>query len=169
MLLRKRAWDMVRKEAGRVTENVGLPAVVQIMRESLRKERDNDVVLVMTEGGGLRGTVEMHKILKHLEKQFFAGEQPDIPIGKDDGRYWDELFKTVCKDACDIGIEKLVDKHPPVVQAQEPLLLVVEVFLRRKEKNYVVVEDDGQVLGLVFRCDLYLEVADSVLGSIPGE
>jgi CBS-domain-containing membrane protein len=167
MLLRKRAWDMLRPEAGRVKENVGLPAVVEIMRNALRKERDNDVVLVMSDHGKLKGTVEMHRILKHLEKQFFAGEQPDIPIGKDDGRYWDELFARVCSNACDIGIEKLVEKNPPVVQAQEPLLLIVDVFLRKKDKNFIVVEDDGKVLGLVFRCDLYLEVADSVLSRVP--
>lgn len=70
MMLRKRAWDMMRDEYPTVQDDASLAETIRVMREAMVDAPDSQVVVVKNKGGKLVGTINLWKLFKAVKNRF---------------------------------------------------------------------------------------------------
>ncbi len=159
MLLRKRAWDIVRVDYASVAESANMLEIVRALSAVREKQPDQDAVVVLGPGGVFRGLVSMDELLAVLERRVFRDKGLDGTRGAD----WDEAFRRACLTCGEVRAKDLMRPDEPPVQPNDPLLMVVEAFLKR-QGNTAVMREGDRVLGVVLKFDVFAEVGREVLG-----
>lgn len=158
MLMRKRAWDLMRDDFTRVEEGTGLVDLIRCLHDAVVEDRGNRVAVVYDQEGRPKGVVSMWNVMRRLEKCVFSEE---VMLAQDDGD-WDRAFARACRACADKGLEGLLEADPPTVQPNDPLVLVVETFLKHR-CSWVLVREADQILGVIYKTDVFLEVSRDVL------
>ena len=68
MMLRKRAWDMMRDEFPVVQDDASLAETIRVMRKSMVEAPDSQVVVVQNKGGKLVGAINLWKLFKAVKQ-----------------------------------------------------------------------------------------------------
>lgn len=165
MLLRKRAWDIMRNEYTRIDADAGVADVMRTLDASLRKDPEEHVALAFAEHNEFLGTVSVWSVLRFLEKCVFSHENADAESSEEEGSYWDRIFERACNECCEAGIEHLINTKPPMVHPSDALLIVAEKFIKHR-LSYAVVAERDNVVGIIYRSDLYLEITSGVMNSL---
>ena len=76
-----------------------------------------------------------------------------------------KAFTRACKACADKGIDDLLEDNVPTLLPNDPLVLVVESFLKPRQDWALVCEGD-KVLGVVFKSDIFKEVSRDVLAQL---
>ncbi|NJB67423.1 putative transcriptional regulator [Desulfobaculum xiamenense] len=160
MLMRKRAWDILRDDFTRVEEGASLFEVMRLMREAVKKDSDNHVALVFAKDGSFLGVITMWDILKSLEGCVFRQDD----LARFDEADWDQAFGRACRSCCDLNIDAIVQKKDdmPEVQPNDPMIIVLEAFMDHR-RGWAVVREGGKVLGVIFKGDVFREISRDVL------
>ena len=158
MLMRKRAWDLMRDDFTRVEEGSGLIDLIRGLHEAVGKDSDNHVAVVFSEEGRFKGVISMWNVMRKMEQCVFSDE---VILAYDDGD-WDRAFARACRACVDKGLDGLLEDDVPTVLPNDPLVVVVETFLKHR-RGWVLVAEADKVLGVIFKSDIFQEVSRDVL------
>ncbi len=160
MILRKRAWDIMREDFAKVDDQATLADVMKIMRESLKDAPEAHIVVVLSEMGNLKGVVSAFDVLKTAENIVIQ----DQSLKDIDATDWDAAFSRACGMCSGIEITKVMNRNVPTVKPNDPLLLVLKSLLEAK-RNWVVVEEGERPIGVIIISDLYREITRDMVAS----
>ncbi|MDD2219746.1 MAG: CBS domain-containing protein [Desulfoplanes sp.] len=158
MLLRKRAWDVMREEYPAVKENTSLSIVIKTLEDSRKEYPDNNFVLVLSQDGKkCLGLLSMWNIIQAIGPCLLKG------VGMTDQDVdWDKAFKHACMTCSQVDIKEFMQVDVPRINPNEPLARVLEIFLDYR-RGRAIVEDGERILGVVLLADLYMEISHDVM------
>lgn len=154
MLLRKRAWDIMRNEFLVVEDKTSMAEVITKLREAIRKQPDNDFALVVKENGQLAGVLTARDMLRAIEDCVLRDENVRSAGDTD----WDRAFAKACTLCCNRSIKDIMERKPPVVRPNDPIMLVLNALVDGKVR-WAVVEEGGKPIGVVVIADLFDEIS----------
>ena len=70
---------------------------------------------------------------------------------------WDKQFANACLGCTQIRLDDHIIKNPPILKPNEPILLVLDTFLKSRRDWALVMEGD-KVMGVVYVTDVYREM-----------
>jgi len=153
MMLRKRAWDMMRDEYPTVREDASLAEAIRVMREAMVDAPDSQVVVVKTKSGKLRGTINLWQLFKAVKQSVLKDENLTLDGEVD----WDQQFANACLICTQLRLDEYIIPNPPLLKPNDPILVVLDVFLKSRRDWALVVEAD-KVMGVVYVTDVYRDM-----------
>ncbi|WP_419786898.1 HPP family protein [Pseudodesulfovibrio sp.] len=153
MMLRKRAWDMMRDDFPVVHEDASLAEAIRVMREAMVEAPDSQVVVVQNKGGKLVGAINLWKLFNAVKQSVLKDENLKA-AGEVD---WDQQFANACLICTQMRLGEHLIKDPPTLRPNEPILLVLDTFLKTR-RDWALVEESGKVMGVVYVTDVYREM-----------
>ncbi|MFP4316482.1 MAG: HPP family protein [Desulfovibrionales bacterium] len=151
MLMRKRAWDIMRDDFLRVDEDAELVDVVKTINRGIAKDPINNFVLVFSRDNEFRGVITMWNVLQALGPCLLQ----QIPLtGTVD---WDETFEEALRTCSSVDIKKIMQRDLPSLKPTEPLARIMEIFLDYR-RGRAIVEEGGKVMGVVLLYDICREI-----------
>lgn len=153
MMLRKRAWDMMRDDFPTVEDDATLAETIRIMRQSMVEAPDSQVVIVNDKRGRLVGTVNLWKLFKAVKQSVLKDEN----LRTDGNVDWDQQFKNACLICTQMPLEDYLIKSPPILKPNDPILVVLDVFLKSR-RDWALVTEGEKVIGVVYVTDVYREM-----------
>ncbi len=161
MLMRKRAWDIMRDDFTTVGEGTGLMEIIRALRQGVELDADNHIAVVLDGDGEFKGVITMWNVMRKLEDCVFRDDSL-LDLKDQD---WDKAFAVACRSCAARGIGDLLETKVPVVLPNDPLITVVEEFLRH-QGGWSLVKDGDRVLGVIFKSDIFREVSRDVLAQM---
>ena len=152
MLLRERAWDVMRTDLVLVREECSLREVGMNLRKAMKDQHDRACAVVMSEEGEYRGVVTAWWLLLSLEQEAL-GDALKLQSGQD----FEERFQLSCRKCFSRRAGEAVEKDVPVVKPQDPLFTVLAAMLKSR-RRWAVVMEGGKVLGTICAEDLFLQM-----------
>lgn len=156
MLLRKRAWDIMREEFAFVHEDASLAQAITALRESRRKQPDNAFVLVFSKNERFLGILSMWNLVQGIGPCLLKGS-----VQEGNEVDWDKAFSQACRSCAQVRIMDCLQTDVPVLKPNDPLARVLEVFLDYR-RGRAVVEEGGRIIGVITLADLFREIGDSL-------
>ena len=153
MLLRKRAWDIMNEEFSTIEDSASLAEAVRSLRDSMKEAPDNHIVVVKKKNGSLRGVVSIWTLLKAVEDLVLKDE--DLTLTEDAD--WDRAFRRAGTACCSTGLDDHIEEDVVILKPTDPMLVVLEIF-RKKKKTWALVQEGGNIIGVVLLSDVYREV-----------
>ncbi|MBI9109741.1 CBS domain-containing protein [Maridesulfovibrio ferrireducens] len=153
MLLRKRAWDMMREDFATIDESASLAETIRLLRDSMKTAPDNNIVVVKTKKGSLRGVASIWTMLKAVEDKVLKDE--DLRLNEDTD--WDRAFKRAGTACCHSTLDDHIETDIPILKPTDPMLVVLEIF-RKKHRSWALVQEGGSIIGVVLISDVYREL-----------
>lgn len=160
MLLRQRAWDMMREEFPKVEDSVTLAEASRTLREFMREHQEVHFITVTGKRGKFKGVVSIWTILKAVENCVLKDDS--LKLTDDPG--WDSAFARSCAICTQVDLGQYLNKDVPVFKPNDPLLVVLETFLQKKS-GYGIVEEGEAIIGILLVSDLYREL-DRTINSV---
>ncbi|EPR44459.1 CBS domain containing protein [Desulfovibrio sp. X2] len=157
MILRKRAWDVMREDFETIRENATLGEVMNKMRERLREQPEAHLMVVVTELGKLAGVVTAWDVLRAAEDCVLKEDVSNV-----DEADWDAAFGRACMLCCGTEVRKIMHRDTPMVKPGDPLLLVLNALIESK-RSWVVVEEGGRAIGVILIGDLFREITHEMV------
>jgi predicted transcriptional regulator len=161
MLLRKRAWDLMRDGLPEIRENAGVKEIVQLMDQAYKDFGGAALVLVHDKEGAFRGVATPGHVLEAFEHVLFKSGATRGFSGSD----WDHVFAKACKECAAAGLDGLMDERPPLVEPGDAMLVTLEALIKGG-RGYVLVKEKGKVIGAVFERELFGEMARDLRESL---
>lgn len=164
MLFRKRAWDLMRDEFATVHESASLAEAVRVLRESQKKAPENNVVLVMGASGGkevLKGAVSVWTVLAALDENVLR--DPELKVAREGD--FDKAFARASAVCTHTPLDTHMEPEVPTLKPNDPMPVVLELFLRRR-RGWAVVQENGKVLGVILVADLYRELSGDIAAAL---
>ncbi|MCK9240155.1 CBS domain-containing protein [Desulfocurvus sp.] len=161
MLMRKRAWDIMRDDLTIVGEDIGFMELIRALYRGLEADTDNHIAVIQDADGVFKGVVTMWNVMRKLEECVF-GDDALMELKDQD---WDRAFALACRACSAKGIAGLLETKVPRVQPNDPLITVVADFLRHR-RGWSLVCDGDKVLGVIFKADIFKEVGRDVLAQM---
>jgi len=152
MLLRKRAWDIMRDEFAKVSETDTLDRAIAELDRIRRTQPDAECVLVFAQDGRLAGAMCMGTILRAVLEC--------MPTEKDMKRTeslsWEQAYfksRQICEQK---AVKDLYNRVNTVVSPEDPIQDVIQKILKSR-RGWAVVADGEKVIGYLMLSDLYKE------------
>lgn len=158
MMLRKRAWDIMRDEFPSVQEDGSMAECVRQLRDTIRDNPDNFVVIVTTKGGKLAGAVSIWKVMQALKQAVLEDEN----IKNFDKVDWDQAVRNACLTCTQQRLEDYIETDVPKVKPNDAILVLHDVMAKTR-KSWCLVVEGGKVMGVVFLSDVYREMTRDML------
>lgn len=149
MLLSKRAWDIVREDYPVVFLNDSLSRAMCNLRDCIEAKNGCLCALVKDERGQFVGAVSIWDTIRFLKGNALKG--------KDEGDGFEAAFFERCKLASSTKIADVMDKDTTVLSPSEPLMAVLEKFVR-KGRSYAVVKEGQRIIGVIMISDVFAEI-----------
>lgn len=153
MLLRKRAWDMMRDEFATVSESASLAEAIRALRESMKSSPENSIIVVLKKNGSPRGVISVWTLLKAIQDGVLKDEELSINENAD----WDQAFKRAGVLCANESLDKYIDENFTMFKPTDPMLVVLEL-IRKKKQPWALVQEGGKIIGVVIVSDIYQEL-----------
>lgn len=165
MLLRKRAWDIVREEFPTLREDDSLAEAMRMLTACVGSEGGIGAgclcALVYDERDMLRGALSVWDTVRFMEDSLLrSGSLRGI---EDDG--FDRIYRNACKVAGSTKVRDVMDRDMTRVAPDDPLLVVLESFVK-KGRSYAVVTEAGKVLGVIMINDVFREISGEIISRV---
>ncbi|MGE4263046.1 MAG: HPP family protein [Desulfovibrio sp.] len=161
MLFRKRAWDFMRDEFATVDESASLAEAVRALRESQKKSPENNIVLVTGKSGNkegvLKGVVSVWTVLAALDEKVLR--DPELKVAREGD--FDKAFARASAVCTHTSLATHMEPDVPTLKPNDPMPVVLELFLRRR-RGWAVVQENNKVLGVILVADLYKELSGDI-------
>lgn len=158
MLLRKRAWDIMREEFTVVDEDATLAKAIDILRNSIKDTPDAHFAIVRKKNGTYKGVVSIWSALRAMQDEVLEDEA----LEEVEGPEWDTAFAKACAVCTQTDLDGHMVKNVVEFRPNDPLMIVLDTFLKKK-KSWAVVMEGERVLGTIFISDLYRELSGDMV------
>lgn len=152
MLLRERAWDVMRTDLVEVREKDSLRDVALRLRKAMKERPDKACAVVLSGEGEFRGVVTAWWLLLYLEK-YALGDSLNLKARGD----FEGKFNTILRKCFSKNAQDALERDVPVVKPQDPLTSVLEAMLTTR-RRWAVVMEGGKVLGVIAAEDLFMQM-----------
>ena len=152
MILRKRAWDVMREDFESVRDTAALGEVMRKLRKRLKGQPEAHFMVVTTETGKLAGVITAWDVLRAAEDCVLKEN-----VGDAEEADWDAAFGRACTMCCGTSVKDILHKETPTVKPGAPLLLVLNELVKSR-RNWVVVEEGDKPIGIILIGDLFREI-----------
>ena len=152
MLLRERAWDVMRAEFVTVLESDSLREVAMSLRAAMKDQPGKACAVVLSADGEFRGVVTAWWLLLYLE-QYAIDDSPALKGGPD----FERKFRTVSRKCFSRRAGEVVERDVPVVKPQDPFHVVLKALLSSR-RRWAVVMEGGKALGLIAAEDVFMQL-----------
>lgn len=152
MLLRERAWDVMRTDIVAVRESESLREVALSLRAAMKSHPEQACAVVLSDEGEFRGVVTAWWLLLYME-QSAQGDSLKLKSSRD----FEETFRTVCRKSLSRRAGDALERDVPVVKPQDALSTVLQAMLSSRRRWAVVMEGD-KVLGVIAAEDLFMQM-----------
>ncbi|GFK93562.1 hypothetical protein NNJEOMEG_01396 [Fundidesulfovibrio magnetotacticus] len=152
MLLRDRAWDVMRTDMVTAKDGDSLREVAVALRSAMKEQPDRACAVILSEDGGFRGVITAWWLLLYLEQ---CALEDSLKLKE--GTAFESKFRTTCRKCYARVAGDVVERDVPVVKPQDPLLTVLEAMLTSR-RRWAVVMEGGKVLGVIAAEDLFLQM-----------
>lgn len=156
MLMRKRAWDIVREDYVRVESDGSLAEVMERLLECV-KSRNGCLCVLVFEGQTLLGAVSIWDTVRFMTACL---KQAGLAKDTGDGAF-EELFHAACKLGVSARVVDIMDRDFAVLAPDTPLVGVMAGFVK-KGRSYAVVKEGSQTLGVIMIQDVFEALAEEV-------
>lgn len=165
MLLRKRAWDIVREEFPKLREDDSLAEAMRKLSSCVGPDGGGGAgclcALVYDERDMLRGALSVWDTVRFMEDSLLrSGSLRGI---EEDG--FDRIYRNACKVAGSTKVRDVMDRDMTQVAPDDPLLVVLESFVK-KGRSYAVVTEAGKVLGVIMINDVFREISGEIISRV---
>lgn len=158
MLLRLRAWDIVREDYPRLRETDSLAEAMRKLNACVGSGSGCLCALVMDDEGHLKGALSIWDTMRFMEDNLLhSGSLRGI---REEG--FDRIFRNACKVAGSTTVGELMDRDMTVVAPDDPLVLVLEAVVK-KGRSYAVVKEAGKVIGTIMISDVFREISGEMI------
>lgn len=157
MLLRKRAWDIAREEYPVLHEKDSLAKAMFVLTEWLEKKDGCLCALVLDRNERLKGVVSIWDTIRFMERALLHGS---AFRGADENRF-EQMFDNACKVSGSTSVHDIMDTDMTVVSPDEPLVMLLETFVK-KGRSYAVVKEGPRVIGAIMITDVYSEISKKI-------
>jgi len=152
MLLRDRAWDVMRTDMVMVKDGDSLREVAVALRQAMKEQPDRACAVVLSQEGEFRGVVTAWWLLLYLEQ---CALEDSLKLKE--GTAFESKFRTTCRKCYSRSAGQAVEIDVPVVKPQDPLFTVLEAMLTTR-RRWAVVLEGGKVLGVIAAEDLFMQM-----------
>lgn len=152
MLLRERAWDVMRTDLVSVKDSDSLREVASKLRKAMKSQPDRSCAVVLGDDGEFEGVITAWWLLLYMERKAL-GDALKPKAGQD----FETKLRTVCRKCLSDRAAEAVERDVPVVKPQDPLFTVLEAMLSTR-RRWAVVMEGGKVLGTIAAEDLFLQL-----------
>lgn len=152
MLLRERAWDVMRTDFVTVRETTSLREAAKTLRTAMRDQPNQACAVVLGQGGEYRGVVTAWWLLLYMEKCALE-DSLRLSVGVD----FEETFRNISRKCFTRPVSNALERDVPVVKPQDPLFVVLQAMLSTR-RRWAVVMEGGKVLGVIAAEDVFLEL-----------
>ena len=158
MLLRKRAWDIVREEFPVLREGDSLAEVMRVLNDCAVTATGCLCAVVKDDRDQFKGAVSLWDTMRFMEDNLLrSGTLRGI---EEDG--FERIFHNACKVDGSTSVRDIMDRDTTIVSPDDPLLVVLEIFVK-KGRSYAVVVEAGKVLGVIMIADVFREISAELL------
>jgi CBS domain-containing protein len=152
MLLRERAWDVMRTDFVVIRESDSLREAAVHLRKAMKENPERACAVVMTSDGEFRGAVTAWWLLLYVE-QCALEDSLKLTNGQD----FETKFRTVTRKCFARRAGEVVERDMPIVKPQDPLSAVLEAMLSTR-RRWAVVMEGGKVLGMISAEDVFMQL-----------
>ncbi|MFI3271170.1 MAG: CBS domain-containing protein [Pseudomonadota bacterium] len=157
MLLRKRAWDIVREEYPTLQENDSLSVAVRKLNSCVGHACGCLCALVFDDEGHLKGSISIWDTMRFMEDKL---TQRSAMRGGEDG--YDRVFHNACKLAGSTKVRDLMDREMTTLSPDDSLITILDKVVK-KGRSYAVVKDASKVIGVIMISDIFNEISTDML------
>lgn len=136
-----------------IEDSASLAEAVLSLRDSMKEVPDNHVVVVKKKNGSLRGVVSIWTMLKAVEDLVLKDEDLTLTEETD----WDRAFKRAGTACCSAALDGHIEEDVAILKPTDPMLVVLEIF-RKKKRTWALVQEGGNIIGVVLLSEVYREV-----------
>jgi Mg/Co/Ni transporter MgtE len=151
----------MRDEFATVDESASLAEAVRALRESQKKSPENNIVLVTGKSGNkegvLKGVVSVWTVLAALDEKVLR--DPELKVAREGD--FDKAFARASAVCTHTSLATHMEPDVPTLKPNDPMPVVLELFLRRK-RGWAVVQENNKVLGVILVADLYKELSGDI-------
>lgn len=151
-----KASDIMTKEFDTILPSATLKETVALLRSGKRGERGTHALMVVDENGGIVGIITISNILRAIIP-------PYMGVAHIAEFAWNGLLEKMCRKVEDMRVSELMDKRVVTAKPDMNLIEVAEIMLKYKIERLPVVED-GRILGIVYKKDLFFTMVGTMLG-----
>jgi CBS domain-containing protein len=152
MLVRERAWDVMRVDLVTVLESDSLHQVALSLREAMKDQPGKACALVLSESGEFKGVITAWWLLLSLEQSAM-----DDALKPGEGPDFEARFRIAGRKCFSRRAGEVVEHDVPVVRPQDPLFVVLGAMLASR-RRWAVVMEGGKLLGAIAAEDLFMEM-----------
>ncbi|MCL1889856.1 MAG: CBS domain-containing protein [Desulfovibrionaceae bacterium] len=156
MLMRKRAWDIVREDYVRVERESSLVEVMRRLMDCL-KSGDGCLCALVFEGANLLGAVSIWEAIRFMHATL---RQAGLTREADEIDF-EDLFRGACQVGADTKVTEIMDTAYTELSPDLPIPLIMEKFIK-KGRDCAVVKEGTKVLGVIMIQDIFVELTESV-------
>ncbi|GAB6036812.1 hypothetical protein JCM15519_13710 [Fundidesulfovibrio butyratiphilus] len=158
MLLRERAWDVMRTDFLTVREDMNLRETAKLLLNAMKEQAGAACAVVTSATGEYRGVVTAWWLLLFLEKSALEDSLLLFSNPESD----DDAFRVVCRKSFSRLASEVVERDVPVLRPQDTLSMVLEAMLATKRRWAVVMEGE-RVLGVISAEDVFLQMESEIV------
>jgi len=152
MLLRERAWDIMRTDYVTALESDSLRDVAAGLREAMKDHTGRECAVVLSEKGEFKGVITAWWLLLSLEKY---ARKDALKPALDPGD--EEKFKTAVRKVLSRRADEALERDVPVVKPEDSLAAVLNAMMVTK-RRWAVVMEGASVLGIVSGEDVFMQL-----------
>ncbi len=141
------------EEFSTIEDSASLAEAVRSLRDSMKESPDNHIVVVKKKNGSLRGVVSIWTLLKAVEDLVLKDEDLTLTEEAD----WDRAFKRAGTACCSASLDDHIEEDVVILKPTDPMLVVLEIF-RKKKRTWALVQEGGNIIGVVLLSEVYREV-----------
>lgn len=152
MLLRERAWDVMRTDFVAVRESDSLRDTASALRRAMKDQPNRACAVVLSDDGDFKGVVTAWWALLYMGKSALKES-----LKPKEGSEFEEKFRVACRKRFAEQAGNALEKDVPVVKPQDPLVVVLLAMLESR-RRWAVVMEGGKVLGVIAAEDLFMQL-----------
>ncbi|MCL1916030.1 MAG: CBS domain-containing protein [Desulfovibrionaceae bacterium] len=156
MLMRKRAWDIVREDYVRVKRESSLVEVMRLLLDCL-KSGDGCLCALVFEGAHLLGAISVWDAVRFMHATL---RQAGLTREADEVDF-EDLFRVACRVGADTKVTEIMDTAYTELSPDLPIPLIMEKFVK-KGRDCAVVKEGARVLGVILIQDIFVELTEAV-------
>jgi len=156
MLMRKRAWDIVREDYVRVEREASLLEVMRKLLECVQSGNGCWCALVF-EGTRLLGAVSIWDTIR-----FMNATLQQAGLTRESGSLdFENLFRAACKLGAGTRVMEIMDEDYTELAPDLTIPQIMAKFVK-KGRSYAVVKEGARTLGVIMVQDIFAELTEEV-------
>ena len=128
------------------------------------KSQGTEGLPVQDQANKIIGILSMQDILKAVHPFYMSMTEADL------GNFtWDGMVESLAKEAGKKRVEDYMTRELATIRENDPLMKCVDLMIKRKMKQLLVLDDHGKVVGMIYERDVFSAITKAMMDEGKGE